>query len=76
MRCVICKQADTEPGRTTITLEPDSGTLVVIREVPARVCPNCGEAYTDDATTQRLLEIAEEARRSGVEVDVSHYRAA
>lgn len=76
MRCAICKQAGTEPGTTTITLEPDDATLVVIRDVPAEVCPNCGEAYTDEATTQRLLDIAQEAHRGGVQVDVRRFVAA
>ncbi|HYP42225.1 MAG TPA: type II toxin-antitoxin system MqsA family antitoxin, partial [Chloroflexia bacterium] len=41
MRCVICKQAETRPGQVTVTLERDEMTLV-IKGVPARVCPNCG----------------------------------
>lgn len=45
-------------------------------EAPAEVCPNCGEAYTDGATTQRLLDIAHEARRGGVQVDVRRFVAA
>jgi YgiT-type zinc finger domain-containing protein len=46
MKCVICKHGDTEPGRTTLTLTRDTLTLVV-RNVPARVCANCGEAFVD-----------------------------
>ncbi|MFI5274930.1 MAG: type II toxin-antitoxin system MqsA family antitoxin [Ktedonobacterales bacterium] len=76
MNCVICKQGETHRGTTTVTLEPDPGTLVVIREVPAEVCQNCGEAYTDEETTERLLQIAGQARQSGVQVDVRRYIAA
>jgi len=35
MRCVICKQAETQPGKATVTLERDGLTLVV-KGVPAR----------------------------------------
>ena len=75
MTCVICKQADTDPGTATVTLERD-GTTLVIKGVPARVCPNCGEEYVDDATAERLLGAVEEAAEAGVQVDVRRYRAA
>jgi YgiT-type zinc finger domain-containing protein len=52
MRCVVCKQADVRPGAATVTLEPEELTLVVKR-VPARVCPNCGEEYVAEEVTAR-----------------------
>ena len=75
MTCVICKQADTDLGTATVTLERDATTLV-IKDVPASVCPNCGEEYVDDATAERLLDAVEEAAEAGVQVDVRRYRAA
>ena len=75
MKCVICKQGETCPGDTTITLERN-GTTLVFKKVPARVCANCGENYYDEETTTRLLDTAEEAVRAGVQVDVREYIAA
>lgn len=75
MKCVICKQGETQPGKTTVTLERD-GLTIVIKNVPARVCVNCGEEYVDDKTASRLLKTAEEAARSGVQVDIREYIAA
>lgn len=72
MKCVICKQAETRPGKATVTLERDGITLV-IKGVPASICPNCGEEYVDEETTARLLEAAEEAARAGVQVDIREY---
>lgn len=57
MECLICKQAVPQPGVTTVTLERDGLTLVV-KDVPARVCPNCDEAYVDEAVTAELLKTA------------------
>ena len=48
MKCVVCKQAETRPGVTTVTFERGDSTFVV-REVPAQVCPNCGEDYVSPA---------------------------
>ncbi len=60
MECVFCKVGETKPGTTTLLLERDNTTLV-IKRVPADVCQNCGEAYVDEETTERLLQLAEAA---------------
>jgi YgiT-type zinc finger domain-containing protein len=75
MKCVICRQAETRPGKTTVTLERGRLTLVV-KNVPAQTCPNCGEAYTDEATAARLLATAEQMAEAGALVDVRQYVAA
>ena len=75
MICVICKHGETEPGVTTITLERGELTLV-LKRVPARVCPNCGEAYVNDAIASRLLEDAEALAKAGAVVDVREYASA
>lgn len=75
MKCPICRAGETRPGKATVTLERDGLTLVV-KNVPARVCANCGEEYVDEREASRLLEAAEEALRAGVKVDVREYVAA
>ncbi len=75
MKCAICREGQMKPGKTTVTLEREAMTLVV-KGVPAEICENCGEEFVDEETTKRLLEMAEEAARSGVQVDVREYRAA
>jgi YgiT-type zinc finger domain-containing protein len=72
MKCVICKGGETHPGRTAITLERDTTTLV-FKAVPAEVCANCGEAYVADAVSRQILAAAELAARSGVQVDVREF---
>jgi len=72
MKCIICKQAETQPGTTTVTLEREGLTLVV-KQVPAQVCPNCGESYVSEQVAARLLETAEGMVRVGTQVDVRQY---
>lgn len=72
MKCLICKQAETQPGVTTLTLERD-GLTFVVKNVPAQVCPNCGEAYIDETVTEQLFSTAEQMSRSGALVDVREY---
>ena len=75
MKCLMCKNESTVAGTTTITFERNGMTLV-IKNVPAQVCPNCGEAYVDEDTSARLLESAEIAASEGVQVEVREYQAA
>ena len=75
MICMICKLADLQEGMGTSIFERHGMTLV-IKDVPKLVCPNCGEEYTDEETTEQLLQIAEEAERTGVLTDVRRYTAA
>jgi YgiT-type zinc finger domain-containing protein len=72
MKCVICKHGTTRPGKATVTLE-SGATTVVVKGVPADVCANCGEEYVNEETTARLLGVAEEAAREGVQVDIREY---
>jgi len=72
--CVLCRTGEIRLGTTTETYEID-GTVVVVRAVPAQVCQQCGESYTDEATTRRLEAIVEKARRAGVVV-IQEYKAA
>lgn len=75
MKCAICRHGDMKSGTVTVTLTRDDLTLVV-KDVPALVCENCGEEYVEDEVTARLLETAEEALKDGVQVDVRNYVAA
>lgn len=42
MKCTICKTGKTHPGFATVTLQREQ-TVVILREVPADICEDCGE---------------------------------
>ena len=69
MTCVICKNGETEPGVTTSTLELDS-TILFIRNIPAKVCNNCGEAYIDSQTLVNVHNMSPENSERDDDVDV------
>ena len=75
MMCIVCHNGETRPGTTTVAFHREGRTLVV-NEVPAEVCENCTEAYVDEQTTQRVLEIAAEAQRDQATVLVRAYASA
>ena len=72
MKCVICKHGETKNSTTTVTLERGETTLV-IKDVPARVCANCGEACFEADVTDALLEMLNAAVAGGVQVEVRAY---
>ena len=74
MICVICKNGETEPGTTISTFEQDD-MIIFIKDIPAKVCNNCGEAYMDSETVGRLLKMTPEnsERDDDVEVVVLKY---
>ncbi len=69
MECVICKIGTTVKGTTTYTLQKQ-GALLVYKGVEAEVCNNCGEAYLSVETTRKLQQLAAEAAKKGVEVEI------
>ena len=72
MKCVVCKQSETRPGLTTITLQRGDSTFVV-KEVPAQICPNCGEDYVDEKVAADVLRSAEDLSQAGAQVDIRRY---
>jgi YgiT-type zinc finger domain-containing protein len=73
--CLVCRQGETRPGTTTVVLQRD-GATVVISDVPAQVCENCGEEYLDEKVAQSVLAAAQQSARAGVRVEIRDYVAA
>lgn len=74
MKCLICRQAELVDGFTSVTLERDEIKLVV-NDVPARVCPGCGEAYVGEEVAVELLRSAERMSETGMRDQVRAYEA-
>ena len=60
MKCIICKLGETQLGTTTVTLKRDNVTLVV-KNVLAEVCEDCGEYYLSDEVSKKVMTMAEQA---------------
>ncbi len=63
MKCLVCKHNRFKKGTTLLPIERGKAILL-ITEIPARVCANCGEPYLDEATAQDVQTLANE-RLSG-----------
>lgn len=74
MKCVICKTGQTHPGTTTVTLQRDE-SVVVIRDVPAEICEDCGEYYLSEPVAQRVYADADASAQRHVDVEIQRYAA-
>ncbi len=74
MKCVICKHGDTHAGKTTVTLHRGQSSII-IKDVPADVCENCGEYYLSDDISAQVLKLGEEAINHDIEVEILHFAA-
>lgn len=66
--CPICGGRK-EPGTTTYSVDLGTG-VVVVRNVKAQICVQCGEEWLDDKTAEILESIVEEARTKQRQVEV------
>jgi len=74
MKCVLCKNGETRQGKVTVTLQREKTTLI-IKDVPAEVCENCGEYYLSEKITEKLFARAEEATKNGTELEIFRFAA-
>jgi len=56
-------------GETTVLLERGA-SIIIIKDVPAFICENCGEKYYDSDITRQVMQRAEQAVQKGAELEV------
>jgi len=72
MNCLICRQDELIDGYTSIAFEREEFRLL-IRKIPAQICPSCGEAVVDEETAIHLLHMTDDAVNEGIFESVSDY---
>ena len=71
MECFMCK-GKTE--KQLVNYIVDMGkTVIIIKEVPANVCTQCGERYFDDEVMEKLEKIIDNVKKIAVEISVVRY---
>jgi YgiT-type zinc finger domain-containing protein len=66
--CPICS-GKVALGTTTFTVDMKSG-VVVVRNVPAFVCQQCGEEWLDDEQSAELEKIVSRARNENAQLEM------
>ena len=68
-QCPLCR-GKKRPGKTTFTVDLVFG-VVVVRDVPATVCSQCGADWIDDEIAAKLEDIVNDARQKHHIVEVT-----
>lgn len=71
MKCFMCK-GETEKKLVNYIVDMDK-TIVIIKDVPANVCKQCGERYFDDEVMEKLEKVIENIKKVSVEISVVRY---
>ena len=69
--CPSCK-GSIEEGRTIFSVELTVGVLIV-RNVPAHICNQCGEKFISDDVMKVLEKIAMDARKRHTQIEVVEF---
>ncbi|HMG74204.1 MAG TPA: type II toxin-antitoxin system MqsA family antitoxin [Pyrinomonadaceae bacterium] len=65
MTCVVCKNKKMTRGTTVLPIERGKAVLLVT-DIPARICANCGEPYIDEKTAKEVEVLANEELKGRV----------
>lgn len=66
--CPLCGGKKRE-GKTTYSADLGS-SVVVVRNVSAMICDQCGEAWIDPQTAKKLENLGKEAQNKGTQIEV------
>lgn len=71
--CPMCSGFKKESS-TSFTVDYNYG-VIVVREVPAMVCEQCGEEWIADDVASKLEEIASIAKKQQQEIFIAKYNS-
>jgi YgiT-type zinc finger domain-containing protein len=57
MICLVCKHRKMERGRTILPIERET-EILLITDIPAQICVNCGETYIEENTAMGVQKLA------------------
>lgn len=71
MDCIVCKgELNKKEINHIVDIE---GHIIIIKNVPAEVCKQCGESFFENQVALRLEQIVEEIRSNKAEITIINY---
>jgi YgiT-type zinc finger domain-containing protein len=71
MNCTLCK-AELIKDNVNHIIDLGEG-IIIIKNVPANVCTQCGEYYVDTQVALKLENIVDEAKKNKAEILILNY---
>ena len=73
MICLICRQAELVDGLASALFERGE-VKCTVTSIPAKVCPNCGDAVVEENVALELLQEMDDLVRSGLMEETRDYQ--
>lgn len=75
MKCPYCT-TEMKKGTTVLTFQMSDREIVVIHDVPALICEQCGEEYVESATAKKVEEKVQKALADGIKMGFIDFNTA
>jgi len=75
MTCPLCK-GHMAPGKTNLPFNLGQGSIVVLVNVPALVCDQCGDDFVEIEVVRKVEKIIARIERDGISMDMVEYEKA
>ncbi len=75
MNCLVCK-TELRKGTTVLTFNMGSNRILVVKDVPALICDQCGEESIDLDVSKNVEKQVEKALSDGISMGFIDYNAA
>ena len=76
MKCPLCKGEMVKVGKTNLPYEIDGEKIIVVRNVPALVCAQCGDAFVEIDILRKVEKILDKVRGDGMVMGFVEYEKA
>ncbi len=73
MLCILCK-GDMKNGKVNFPVDAGE-SFILIKEVPAQVCEQCGEFFLKDDVAEIIEDIVKKAKGTDVEFEILKFAA-
>ena len=75
MKCPFCETVLKE-GKTTLTFQMESSKIIVVRDVPALICEQCGEESIHIKDSESVERLVHKAIEDGISMGFIEYKDA
>jgi YgiT-type zinc finger domain-containing protein len=76
MKCPLCKGEVVRGRKTNLPYELSDERLIIVRNVPAIICSQCGDAFIEAEILSRVEKILDKATKDGMVLGFVEYEKA
>ena len=76
MRCPLCKGEMVKGKKTNLPYELTDDRVIIVRNVPAIICSQCGDAFIEADILSKVEKILDKATQDGMILGFVEYEKA